>query len=193
MLDRLLRRYSYGMFAGPATRVISAGISSQPLALAGFAADFAAVAFIAHAAYFLGLALIAAGWLLRLLSIAVARLAPRSGKEDFLDRLLELIWSASLPFGFALAQPARALAAMFLMLGLVARAAAVTVENRAAPGSPGATTEFGGELVGIAELSIVYMLLCLFPTWFSIAAYALGIACFVTTGIRVARYEPQPP
>ena len=175
----------------PATRIASAGMRPQLIALAGFGMSFAAVPFIAHAAYLAGLGLIVAGRLLGFLAIALARVTPRSAKEDFLARVLELIWSASLPFGFALAQPERVLAAMFLMLGLVARAAALTADGRAMPGAAGATMEFGGELVGTAELSIVYALLCLFPHWFSIAAYALGIACFVMAGSRVANFGSQ--
>ena len=187
MLDHLVRRYSSVALAVPATRIASAGVRARPLALAGFVMGLAAVPLLAHAAYIAGLALIVAGRLLGVLANALAQ----SAKEDFLARILEFIWSASVPFGFALAQPERALAAMFLMLGLVARAAAHGGYTRPTPVSAGATTEFGQELVGTAELSIVYMLLCLFPDWFSIAAYTLGIACFVMTGFRVAHYESQ--
>lgn len=186
MLDRLIRRYAPHALAVPATRIVATGMRAQPLALAGLAAGFAAVPFIAHAAYLAGLGLIMVGGLLNLLALGVARLVPATASEDFLGRTLEIVCSASLPFGFALAEPERTLAAMLLMLGLVARTAATTADVRATTGSAGGAKEFGADLVGTAELTVVYAALCLFPHWFSIAAYALGIACFVMTGFRVA-------
>ena len=173
----------------PARLLTSAGIRAEPLAIAGFVMGFAAVPFIAHSAFLVGLVLILASRSVGLLGVVVAQHVPRTAKEDYLERILELVWSASLPFGFALAEPECALAAMFLMLGLVARAAALTVEARPAPGIE--VTEFGADLVGQSELTIVYATLCIFPHWFSIATYALGIACFVMTGFRVAKFRSQ--
>jgi len=151
----------------------------------------ASVPFIAHSAYLAGLGLIIAGGLLDSLALGVARLAPATASEDFLARTLEIVWSASLPFGFALAEPERALAAMFLMLGLVARTAILTAEAPPTSGIAGEVQEFGADLVGTADLTVVYGVLCLFPHWFSIAAYTLGIACFVMTGFRVVKFGFQ--
>lgn len=192
MLDRLIRRYASDALAVPATRIVSTGMRAQPVALAALVAGFAAVPFIAHAAYLASLGLIVVGGLLNLLASGVARLVPATASEDFLARTLEVVWSASLPFGFALAQPERTLAAMFLMLGLIARTAAMTADVPATTtGIAGGAKEFGADLVGTAELTVVYAALCLFPHWFSIAAYALGIACFVMTGFRVAYLGSQ--
>jgi hypothetical protein len=168
-------------------------VRAQPLALAGFVVGFVAVALIAHSAYLAGLGLIIAAGLLNLLAVGVARLVPPTANELVLARTLELVWSASLPFGFALAAPERVLAAMFLMLGLVARAAALTANAPSAPGIAGEVTKFGADFVGQTELTIVYAILCVFPHWFSMAAYALGIACFVMTGFRVANFGSQRP
>ena len=89
--------------------------------------------------------------------------------------------AAGLAFAFALAEPDRALAAMFLMLGLVARTAVL------------AETPAGWPLVGKAELFLAFALACLFPAWFSILAYAVGILCFVAAGSRVAAIVAQTP
>jgi hypothetical protein len=193
MLDSLIRRYSMSALARPAAKIASAGIRTRALALAGFAAGFAAIPVIAHSAYLAGLGLIGLSTLLDLLTSAVARLRPETTYEDFLERVLELLWGASMPFAFALAQPERALAAMFLMLGLVARAAALTSDPKRKRVLAGAILDFGGRLVGKSELFAVYALICLFPHWFSIAAYTLGIACFVMTGSRVASFGSQRP
>lgn len=191
MLDRLIRRYASEALAVPATKIVAIGMRAQPLALAGLVAGFAAVPFIAHSAYLTGLSLILAGGLLYLLALAVSRLVPATADAELLARTLTLLWSASVPFGFALAEPERSLAAMFLMLGLVARAAVVTADAPSPPGIAGEVSEFGADLVGTSELAVVYAALCLFPHWFSIAAYALGIACFVMTGFRVAKFGSQ--
>jgi len=191
MLDRLIRRYASEALAVPATKIVAIGMRAQPLALAGLVAGFAAVPFIAHSAYLTGLSLIMAGGLLYLLALGVARLVPATADADVLARTLTLVWTASVPFGFALAEPERAPAAMFLMLGLVARAAVLTADAPSPPRIAGEGNEIGADLVGTSELAIVYAAVCLFPHWFSIAAYALGIACFVMTGFRVAKFGSQ--
>lgn len=70
------------------------------------------------------------------------------------------------PFGFALAQPERALAAMFLMLSL------------------GIMAWIGGKPVRLIHWLMAAGLLvaCLLPDHFSLLAYLLGIACFVKAG-----------
>jgi hypothetical protein len=168
--------------------MVSTRAWTQPLVLAGFAVGLAAVPFIARSEYLVGLALILGSRLLDELAAVLARLWPRMPGEAFLARVLEIVWSASLPFGFALAEPGHALAAMFLLLGLVARAAALTPQEQPTPSGVRGAMGFGSDLVGNADLSIVYAVLCLFPHWFSFAAYALGIACFAMTGFRVAKF-----
>ena len=75
------------------------------------------------------------------------------------------------PFGFALAEPSRALAAMFLLFAL-------------------------GVLMWVSErrvrlihwlVALGLLLACLLPNHFSLLAYLLGIACFVKAGQVVAR------
>lgn len=70
------------------------------------------------------------------------------------------------PFGFGLADPSRALAAMFLTTAL----AVVTVLRR-------------------GEVSVVYWLAgaaflaaCFLPNWFSPLAYLIGVICFAVAG-----------
>lgn len=72
----------------------------------------------------------------------------------------------ALPFGFGLADPSQALAAMFLTTAL----AVLTVLRR-------------------GEVSVVYwlagaafVLSCIFPNWFSLLAYLIGVICFIVAG-----------
>ena len=107
-------------------------------------------------------------------------------------RLPALAWAAPMalllpPFAFALAAPSRALAAMFLMLGLVARAAAATAAARLQDSGPIlAGLEQASALVGKTELFVAFAAACVFPNWFSLIAYVVGILCFVAVGSRVA-------
>ena len=181
MLDPLIRRYA----SPPATRIAALGLSPTALTVAGFALGIAAVPAIERHAYAVALALIAVG---RLLDAAGAISARPSQPEPFADytgRILDLIWTASVPFAFALAEPDRALAAMFLVFGLTVRAVTPPIAGQADP--PGRVLEAGGRLVEKSELFVAYALACVFPDRFSIIAYTLGMLCFVMVGFRVAR------
>jgi hypothetical protein len=75
------------------------------------------------------------------------------------------------PFGFALVQPDRALAAMFLMFSL------------------SILTWFGDKRVRLIHwlIALGLLLACLLPDHFSLLAYVIGIACFAKAGQGVAR------
>jgi hypothetical protein len=89
--------------------------------------------------------------------------------------MLDLVLGAAIPFAFALAMPERALAAMFLLLGLVVRAGSGSMAGES------------GELVGKTELFLAFSLACIFPDQFSIIAYVVGVLCFVDAGRRIAQ------
>jgi hypothetical protein len=82
-----------------------------------------------------------------------------------------LSWAAPVamllpPFAFALAQPPRALAAMFLMLGFAVWA----IAGQARPGWLILLSTFG------------YVVALLLPYHFSLLAYLIGVAAFVLAG-----------
>jgi hypothetical protein len=189
MLDALIRRYTSPLLAGPVSSIAAFGIGADALTTTGFVVGIAALPAIGRRAYLLGLGLIALSRILDAIGSALARLTSPRRSGIYLERVLELIWTASVPFAFALAEPERALAAMFLMLGLVARAAAMSDDIKLGHGS----LLVGAGLLGKSETFVAYALACLFPAWFSIIAYILGIACFVMTGVRVAASEIQRP
>lgn len=189
MLDALVRRYTSPALTGPVQRIAALGVGADALTTSGFVIGIAALPAIARHAYLLGLGLIALSRISDVLGVSVARIKGSTRSGIYLERVLEFIWTASVPFAFALAQPDRALAAMYLMLGLVARAAALSDETK--PKSD--ALAFGAEFLGKSETFLAFALACIFPAWFSIISYALGTACFVMTGIRVAASEIQRP
>ena len=186
MLDPLLRRYALPLLHAPAARLATMGVSSTALTVSAFVIGIAALPAIGRRAYLVGLGLIAVSRAVAGMAKALADQKPQEPFGRYLGLVLDLLWTASVPFAFALGQPDRALAAMFLMLGLVARSAAATAEARVAEGAAGAAFGLGGSLIGETEILLAYALACVFADWFSIIAYVLGMLCFVMTGFRVA-------
>jgi phosphatidylglycerophosphate synthase len=172
MLDAILSRYLAPRLA-PSAAGLSRTVSANVLTVTAFVCGAAALPAIGYKKYFLALGLLVLRGALDVLDGAVARVAGPSRMGTTLDRVLDLVMTAAVPFAFALAQPDRALAAMLLMLGLVARAGAVTSGE-------------GRALIGKSELFVGFALACLFPDRFSIIAYVLGVLCFIAAGQRVA-------
>lgn len=143
------------------------------ITVAAFVSGALALPMVGYKKYFLALGLLVLRGVLDILDGAVARVRGPTRAGETLDRVLDLVLTAAVPFAFALAMPERALAAMFLMLGLVARAAAGEGREPA-------------QLVGKTELFIAFALACIFPDRFSIIAYVVGVLCFVAAGRRVA-------
>jgi len=181
MLDSLLRRRLDGPLAPVAAWLAARKIKSWTLTVSAFLCTAVAMLDIGHRTYLAALALLVIAGAFDLLDGPVARQEGTTPLGATLDRVLSVIAAAGLAFAFALAEPDRALAAMFLMLGLVARTAALS------------EPQAGWSVVGKTELFIAFALACLFPAWFSILAYAVGILCFVAAGTRVAALASQAP
>jgi hypothetical protein len=126
---------------------------------AAFAVGLAAIPAIAWRHFWIALVLIA---IARMLAV----LAGRSDPSEALDAVA----FAGLAFGFALADPAHAVAACFFVFGYVA---AIAVPKRLA-------------LRETLVLALAFALACLLPERFSLIAYLLGIAGFVLAGLRFA-------
>lgn len=129
-----------------------------PRTLAGTALVGAAAAIALHH-HWVGAGLLALG-------VAAAALAPAG--------LVLSLGLLALPFGFGLADPSRALAAMFLMFGL-------TVLTVLRAGHVSAVT--WGAAAGL-------WLAALLPDRFSLLAYLIGAMSFVAAGQGVAERRP---
>ena len=191
MLDPLLRRIVSPMLAAPAAKVAEYGITADSITAAGFVLGVAALPDIGHREYLVGLGFITLGRMFDVADGAVARIKGPTIFGAYLEHVLDLVWTASIPFAFALGQPDRALAAMFLMIGLVARTAVLTADASEKPGAVGTVLRLGGDLLGKFEIFVAFALACVFPDWFSIIAYVLGMLCFVMAGFRVAAAAAQ--
>lgn len=95
-------------------------------------------------------------------------LARRDGKPALPVLPLGLL---AIPFGFALAAPDRALAAIFLMFALTV----LTVLER------------GHVSVVTWLVAAAFLIACIFPDHFSLLAYIIGVIAFIAAGQGVAR------
>jgi hypothetical protein len=162
MLDALLAR-----LFGPALDAVGRrfGRGAAALALFAFVLGLAALPLIAFRHYWPALAVFVAG---RIVSAVAARAADGNAAGPVMDA----VSFAALPFAFALADPSRALAAVFVMFALSAQSAAAL--------------RFGRGLIADTELLIAFAVPCVFPAQFPAVAYILGVLCFVSAGVQVA-------
>jgi phosphatidylglycerophosphate synthase len=169
------------------------GVSANLATVVGFAIGLAAMAAIARQAYGLGLGLLLLNRLLDGLDGALARRSGISDLGGFLDIVGDFIIYAGVPLAFALADPANALPAAFLIFSFVGTgssflAFAIMAAKR------GITTELRGKkslyyLGGLTEgfeTIVVFVLACLWPAWFPLIAWLYGGLCWLTTATRIA-------
>jgi phosphatidylglycerophosphate synthase len=186
MLDGPLRKRIDPPLARIAAGLVALGVSADALTVAGFVIGLAALPDIATGHYAAGLVLILLSRLCDGLDGAVARRTGTTELGAYLDAALDFILYASVPFAFALADPGRALAALFLMFGFVASGSsflAFAVTRRG----------LGPEGLTEAALTVIaFALACLFPDRFGLIAYSAGTICFVVAGARIAAAVATP-
>ncbi len=151
-------------------RVLADGIAPTALVLAAFAGSLVALPLIAKEYYAAGFAVFLLGRSIHVLVATADEGVDRSGGAS--PVVLDCIVYASMPFAFALADSARALAASFLLFGFVAVCSASEKRVRRLDA-----------LICVAAFAII----CFAPAWFGVIAYGLGVACFAVTGIRLTR------
>ncbi|MGI9435011.1 MAG: CDP-alcohol phosphatidyltransferase family protein [Geminicoccaceae bacterium] len=193
MLDARLRPLIDPPLDRLAMRLVNAGWTADGITITGFAIGFLAFLAIAFEAYLLGLVLIVANRLADGLDGAVARRTSKTDRGGFLDISLDFIFYASVPFAFALADPAaNALGAAFVIFSFIGTgcsflAYAIMAEKR------GITTDIQGQkslyyLGGLTEGTetlLFLMIACLLPGWFPVLAFGFGTLCWITTATRI--------
>jgi hypothetical protein len=154
-----------------ASRLAALGAGASVLIAAGFVVGLGAMPLIATGHSWIALPVLLFGLVLAMIGRTNAGQRGRSLSATF-----DLIVFAGVPFGFALADPGRALAASFLLFGSIALGAASLVANA------NCTLAETDRAACVAAFALA----CVFPLWFSLLAYALGIVCFAAAGARIA-------
>jgi phosphatidylglycerophosphate synthase len=184
LIDPLLDRLGRPLAAG--------GISANQVTLLGFAIGLGAVPALAAGFCAGALLLILTSRLLDGIDGAVARASAPTDFGGFLDIVCDFVFYAAVPLGFALADPANTLPALFLVVSFMGTGAsflayAVLAAKR------GVTTEIRGQkafyyLGGLTEgfeTILCFTLMCIFPRAFPLLAWTFGAMCWLTTVSRV--------
>ncbi len=170
MFDAALGRFVDPALVRARAEVARFGLRGGSLRAIAVLSGLIAAALVAAHLYLVGLLLFA---LSRLVAVLDAELPASTLSFD-------LIVYAALAFGFAIADPSRALAAAFFMLGAVILAACIGVFG-AGP-TPSRSAFFMAGIVAFVAIAAI----CIRPDWFSLVAYAAGLACFPLAGLLAA-------
>jgi phosphatidylglycerophosphate synthase len=210
MLDARLRAAVDPLLDRWARRLVARGWSADAMTIAGFLVGAAGCAAIAGAAFRIGLLLILANRIMDGLDGAIARRTRATDLGGFLDIVSDFLIYAAVPFAFALADPANALAASFLILSFVgtgttflAFAAIAARRGRAGERNGLKSLYYIGGLTEGSETILAFVLMCLVPRAFPVVAYLFGMLCWLTTIGRIrqgflafdeaARRDVTPP
>jgi len=124
---------------------------------------------------------------------ALARLTRPTDRGAFLDIALDFLFYASIPLGFALADPGHnALAASVLIYSFVGTAStflafAVLAGKRGLHSTayPAKGFYYLGGLTESVETMAVFVLMCLLPGWFATLALGFAALCALTAVTRI--------
>jgi phosphatidylglycerophosphate synthase len=184
MLDARIRRIVTSPLEPLADNLARFGVAANFLTVAGFALGLVAAALIADETFLPGVILLALNRIADILDGMVARRTRTTSLGTFLDASLDLFVYAAIPFAFALAHQQDALAATFLLMGLmIAGIPGMTVRAFLRNGA----RQRVHTLCGHSETFIIFVVLCIAPRWmFSPLAYFFGVLYLVSAGVTIA-------
>ncbi len=192
MFDRRLQPVIKAVFAAPARVLAANGVSADALTLIGFTVGLAGAGCLASRAYLSALLLLMVNRIFDGLDGAVARLTGPTDRGAFLDIALDFFVYASVPFGFAVADPPdNALAACALLLGFMGTATsflafAIVAERRGLTSLafPQKGIYYLGGITEGAETIAFFVAMCFLPAWFSRLAWVFTVLCLITAATR---------
>lgn len=207
MLDRLVIPLQERILVKPAAMLARHGVKADFVSVTGFAIGLAAVPLIALHFYWAALALVALNRLFDGLDGAIARQVGPTDRGAFLDIALDFFVYGAIPFGFALADPARnALPAAALLLSFIGTgssflAYAVIAEKRGIRSVAFAKKGifYLGGLTEGAETIIFFTAILVWPSAFPALSWVFAAAALITTvsrwgaGLRLFSPAAQRP
>jgi phosphatidylglycerophosphate synthase len=189
MLDARIRQIVSSPLDPLADGLARMGGGANSLTVVGFAMGLVAAALIADESFVMGIAFLALNRVADVLDGMVARRIGTTPIGGLLDSSLDLFVYAAIPFAFALAHQQDALAACFLLMGLMIAAIPGLVARAFLPEQ---TNRCGLTLCGHSETFIAFALMCVTPRWmFSLLAYFYGALCFLSAAVSFASAVAQ--
>ena len=176
----------------PARALVRAGVVANQVTLVGFCIGALALPSLAFGQFWLALFAIVVNRILDGLDGAVAQLTQPTDRGAFMDIVLDFVFYALVPLGFALADPAvNALPAAVLIVAFVGTGSSFLAFSVIA-GQRGMRPEaypakgiyYLGGLTEGAETIGFFVAMCVFPQAFAPLAYLFAAACAVTTMTR---------
>lgn len=173
--------------------LVRLGLRADHVTLLSFGVGVFAAICIALQAYLAGAMLILLSRLLDALDGAVARQTQATDAGGYLDITLDFLFYASIPLAFAMANPthnalpAAVLLAAFIGTGssFLAFAALAQKQGISSVAYPGKSFYFLGGLAEATETLSCFILMCLFPQWFSVLAFGFAVICAITIATRI--------
>jgi len=169
------------------------GVHADAVTWIGFTLGISAAVAIALSHTGVGLALLLAGRVADGLDGALARLGRPTDRGAFLDITLDMLFYASVPLAFAVADPpanalpAAVLLAAFIGTGSSFLAYAAVAARRGWHGAayPAKGLHYLGGLTEGSETIACFALMCLFPQHFAWWAYGFAALCALTIATRL--------
>src|SRR5258705_4524283 len=189
MLDAPIRRMAASPLERLADAMANIGVSANVLTVGGFTMGLAAAALIADSLFLQALIFLALNRFIDVLDGMVARRTRATALGAFLDSTLDLFIYAAIPFAFALVHQQDALAAAFLLMGLMVATIPGLASRAFAPRAAEmiAAPVYPFALVGHSETFLALAIMCVAPRWmFSPLAYFYGVLCIISGVTRVA-------
>ena len=193
MLDRTILDKTRSLLSNLAEQLLKRNITANQVTVAGFLVGMTAVPLIIFDYTYLALACIILNRLLDGVDGTLARLSTPTDRGGFLDIVLDFIFYSAIPLAFAIANPeSNALAAAFLIYAFIGTgcsflAFAAIAEKRKLTSTefPDKSFYYLGGLTEATETIIIFGVMCLFPTYFSLLAYGFAALCAITTVLRI--------
>ena len=176
----------------PARTLVRAGVVANQVTLVGFCIGVMALPALAFGQFWLALFAIVVNRILDGLDGAVAQLTQPTDRGAFMDIVLDFVFYALVPLGFALADPAvNALPAAVLIAAFVGTGSSflafsvIAGQREMRPEAyPTKGIYYLGGLMEGTETIGFFVAMCVFPQAFAPLAYLFAAACAVTTVTR---------
>jgi phosphatidylglycerophosphate synthase len=193
MFDRAVRRRIDPCLDQIAVLVRDRGIGADQITWGGFAVGLACLVSVAAGWHVIGLILLLINRFCDGLDGAVARATVPTDRGAYLDIVLDFLFYAGFVFACAVARPADALAAAFLIFSFVGTGTsflgyAILAGKRGWDLDAGQRKGFAhlGGLTEGSETILVFSAMLLWPATFPTLAWIFGGLCWLTTIIRIA-------
>ena len=193
MLDRTILDKTRSLLSNLAKQLLKRNVTANQVTVAGFIVGMTAVPLIILDYTYLALACIILNRLLDGLDGTLARMSTPTDRGGFLDIVLDFIFYSAIPLAFAIANPeSNALAAAVLIYAFIGTGCSFLAFATIAEKRKLVSTEFPdksfyylGGLTEATETIIIFGVMCLFPTYFSLLAYGFAALCAITTVLRI--------